>query len=142
MHLLLLQAEVLQTDYAQWGIAGAIIFLVVACFVFLLRAMPTWKDVRLAEIKTRQDEAAAHVAQATSFGQLSEALKSMSETVNHVAVEQRQATEDVRHSQRVNADMTARTQDAINQMAETLDTAVKVVYERMDAIESLIGGKQ
>jgi len=150
MIILFLQAEPsLSADYAQWGIAGAIVFLVVACFYFLLKTLPTWervkggeKEVKLAEVAVREEEAKARAAQAASFGELSNALSKMSDVVNNVAVKQQEATEDVRHSQRVNADMTARTEAAVNQLRQSLDAAVENMTERMDAIETLIGSSK
>jgi len=123
------------SDYSQWGIAGAIVFMVIVFLGFLLKAMPSWKDVRLAEIAVREKEAESRAAQATSFGLLSDALKSMSEVLNNVAVAQRHATEEVRISQRISVDVAARTEDTVNQLSDS----VAVVLERIDSIEKFVG---
>lgn len=135
MDILLLQTTL--TDYAQWGIAGAIVFLIVVVLAFLLKALPTWKEVRLAEIKVREKEADSRAAQATSFGELSGALSTIGNVLNNVAIEQRHATEKVQLLQRVNADTSERAEEKVDQLIEI----VEQFSVRLDSFEGLIGKK-
>lgn len=122
MHPLLLQVAI--GDYAQWGIAGAIVLLVIVFLGFVLRSLPTWKEVRLAEINVREKEAEARAAQASSFGQLSEVL-------NNIAIHQRNETEGIRIMQRVNADTSERTEEIVGQLVEAVDR----IGARLDSLE-------
>jgi methyl-accepting chemotaxis protein len=142
MIAMLLQANI--SDYGQWGIAGAIVFLVIVVLAFILRALPSWKEIRLAEISVREKEAEARAAQATSFGQLSDALKSMSDVLNNVAVEQKHSTDKVQILQRVNADAVERNAESSLRSEEKIDRVLEVVEDlssRVTSVEQVFSQK-
>lgn len=129
--------QVSPSDYSQWGIAGAIVLLVLAFLGFCLRALPSWKDVKsqdkevkLAEIAVREKEAEARAAQAVSFGQLSEVL-------NNVAVKQHKETEALRIMQRANSDSGIRMEEMVNGLVDS----VEHMTERLDSLERKLQGK-
>jgi hypothetical protein len=106
------------STYAQFGIAGALVMLIVVFLGFVLKALPTWKEVRLAEITVREKEADARAAQSTSFGKLSDVLDS-------IAVKQKEDINKVLLLQRVNADS-----------SENIDEKFDIVIEHIDKLNS------
>jgi hypothetical protein len=137
MKFLLLQAGLDTSTYAQFGIAGALVMLIFVFLGCLLKALPSWKEVRLAEIKVRETEAEARTAQATSFGQLSGALSSISEVLNNVAIKQKEATDKVLILQRVNAESDQRTDEKFDLVIEHIDG----LTQRVEAVEQAMTGK-
>lgn len=146
MLLLLLQSDPgAASTYAQWGIAGAIVFLVVVFLWTGLKALPTWKgvkdgdkDVRLAEIKVRETEAEARVQQATSFTELSSALGSISDVLNNVAIKQKEATDKVLILSRVNAESNERNDEKFDLVIEHIDSLTR----RVESIETMVRDKE
>lgn len=145
MSVLLFQADTIAFDWTQFGVASGAIFLVVIFLFFLVKILPTmagtWKEVRLAEVTCREKEAESRAAQAASVGQLSGALQSMSDVLNNVAVEQRQATEDVRLQQRVNADIQERSDEKIDKILDKVEqgvTFVETIEKRVDKLEGVV----
>lgn len=142
MTLLLLQGT--PGDYSQWGIAGAIVLLVLAFLGFCLRALPSWKevkaqdkDVKLAEIAVREKEAEARAAQAAGFGQLSAALSSMSGVLENVTIKQKEATDKVLLLTRVNAQASETNDEKLDLVIEHIDSLTK----RMESVEKAIKGR-
>ncbi len=106
----------------------AALIVLLAILGFFLRALPSWKDIKLAEIKVREQEAASRTQEASIFGKLSDALNSMSSVMQQTVVDQRRDTEKMHILQRVSADAS----DKILDKLDTLDTLV----EGHEAIEN------
>jgi hypothetical protein len=144
--LLLLQSDpATASAYAQWGIAGAIVFLVVVFLWTGLKALPTWKgvkdgdkEVRLAEINVREKEAEARAQQAASFAELSGALSSISDVLNNVAIKQKEATDKVLILSRVNAESNERNDEKFDLVIEHIDS----LTQRIEAVEKAVKGKE
>lgn len=131
MPLLLLQSA---GDFSQWGVAGAVLMLVVVFLGFLLKVLPTWRDVKSREFDVRTEEAkvsgqisTAILQSANAQSQLAGAIDSLGGTLNHIAVEQRKTTDNLLILQRVNNEDT-------NRLSETVD----VLVDRMDSMETTI----
>lgn len=76
---------------------GAQGFAVLAIILFfLLRVLPTWKDIKMKEFDTRDKDSDARAAQA-------ESMKAIADVLYKVAVEQRRAADSVKILQRVNS---------------------------------------
>ena len=120
MLLLFLQSEI---NWERW-IGESIVFaLVVAILVFILKALPIWKEVKLAEINVRDKEA-------ESLGQLGNALNQIGDTMKDVAIEQRRATDNVKILQRANADESNNIIQSVDALNERLDTLEETMQEQ------------
>lgn len=111
----------------NWGqIAGygpTVILLALILF-FLLKAMPTWREIRLRELDLRGDENKIKSEQATALAKLGDALTAVSEVLQAVTIEQRKATENIEILQRVNADS-----------ADQLSRTVRALMGRVDNLD-------
>ena len=92
-----------------------IVLLVILYFAF--KALPFWKEIKLAEIKVRETEAASRSDEASAFGKLSNALNALSELMQNIVVEQQRGAKNTHILQRVNADAN----DKILMKLNTLD---------------------
>ena len=120
MLLLFLQSEI---NWERW-IGESIVFaLVVAILVFILKALPIWKEIKLAEINVRDKEA-------ESLGQLGNALNQIGDTMKDVAIEQRRATDNVKILQRANADESNNIIHSVDALNERLDTLEETMQEQ------------
>ena len=120
MLLLFLQSEI---NWERW-IGESIVFaLVVAILVFILKALPIWKEIKLAEINVRDKEA-------ESLGQLGNALNQIGDTMKDVAIEQRRATDNVKILQRANADESNNIIQSVDALNERLDTLEETMQEQ------------
>lgn len=117
--------------------------LVVGAFLyFVFKSLPTWKEVRLAEIKVREVEATARTTEAGMFGKLSDSLNSLSVTqasltavIKDVVIDQRRDTKNIELMQRVNSDAA----DKILNKLDALENAAEGIADnrkRLDLIEA------
>jgi hypothetical protein len=142
MTLLLFQ-DLSLPNLVQYGQAGLMGLMFIAFLFFLLRALPVWKqikdgdkEVKIAEIAVREKEAEARAAQATSFGQLSGALSSISDVLNNVAIKQKEATDKVLILSRVNAESNERNDSKFDQVIEHIEDLSKRVTNLETTIKS------
>lgn len=118
---------------------AALIVLVVILY-FAYRALPIWKEIRLAEIKVREVEANSRTNEASVFGKLSETLNTMTGVMQQITIEQRRDTEKMHILQRVNTD----TNTKILNKLDTLDELVEgheQISERLSAVEYRVENK-
>jgi methyl-accepting chemotaxis protein len=123
--MLLLQSELV--PWSQIALFGPTVVILAMLLWFLLKALPTWRELKLKEFETRESEAKAKGEQATalkslgdSLGGLGQALGGMgqalgglgvalsknSDVLASVAIEQRRATDAVRLLLRVKTQST------------------------------------
>lgn len=128
MNFLLLQADL---GWEKWVGEGVAVMMFLIMLGFLLRAMPTWKEIKIAEfdVRTKEAEASGQMSLsltqfATAQNQLANALGTLGETVKDIAIEQKKATDNVMILQRVS---TAES----NQLSQSVDDLI----ERMDTLE-------
>ena len=107
-------------DWLQWADEGAVLLLVVVILGFILKALPTWKEVKLAEIKVRDKESEA-------LGQLSGSLGQLGIVINEIAVEQRKSTDNLLILQRVNAKESSHLSESVNILSGRLDKLENVL---------------
>ena len=98
----------------------AALIVLLAILGFFLRAMPYWKEIKLAEISVREKEADSRVKQAEGFGQLSTALVALSKVTHDVSIEQRRATDNMKLMQRVTAQEAEKLQSSVDSLAEQI----------------------
>lgn len=84
-----------------------LVFLILA---FLLKAMPTWKELRLRELELRGQELEQRGQENVVKGEQAKSLALLADVLKSIAVEQRRATETIEILQRVNSD----TSDSLN----------------------------
>ncbi len=120
MYLFLLFFAENEFGWERWIGEGVAISVVIVILIFVLKALPTWKEIKLAEINVRKQEAEA-------FGKLSGALGQIGTTLHSVAVEQRKATDMTLVMQRVAADE-----------GNNLSASVDELNQRMDEFESIV----
>ncbi len=111
----------------------AALIVLFAILYFFFKALPTWKEVRLAEIKVREVEAAARTTEAGMFGKLSETLNSLSIVIKDVVIDQRRDTKNIELMQRVNSDAA----DKILHKLDALESAAEGIAENRRRIELL-----
>ncbi len=121
----------MQSEWLQIVGQGAVATLVVVILGFLLRAMPTWKEIKMKEleVRTKEAEASGQVAfsltiLANAQNQQSAALHTLGETIKDIAIEQKKATENVLILQRVNSNE-----------AQNISQTVETLIERIDTLE-------
>lgn len=112
----------------------AALFVVVAVLWFILRALPSWKEIKLAEIKVREKEADSRTNEASVFGQLSNALSQISNVLQQTVVDNRRDTDKMQILQRVNADATDKILNKLD-MFDELTEGRDHINERLDALE-------
>jgi|SRR4051794_968704 hypothetical protein len=101
---------------------GAVIVLIVIVFAFLLRVLPTWKEIKIKEIDVRSKES-------ETTGQLANALNQLGNTMSGIAVEQRKATDNILILQRVNASETGTISDTVDRLCERMDSFEEAIKE-------------
>ena len=125
----------LQADQLPWGgqlaMFGPTIVILVLLLGFMLKAMPTWKELRMRELAVREEEAKSRAEHAMALKAVGGSLEALGGSLNrssqlleNVALEQRRATDAVRLLQRVNS-----------QTTERLEGIVHDVITRVGAIE-------
>ncbi len=107
---------------------GPTVVLLGLVLIFILKAMPTWKEVRLRELDLRSSE--VHVR-----GEEAKALTALSETLHAVAVEQRRAADTVKIMQRINA----RSADDLSEQVAQLNEQVPLLNDRLGSLERHYG---
>ncbi len=113
----------------------AAIVVLLAILGFFLRVLPSWKEVKLAEIKVRETEAGSRVDEASIFGKLSDSLNAMSNVLQQIVIEQQRDTRNSHILQRVNADASDKILNRLNtldEMALNLETN----SQRLAALET------
>jgi hypothetical protein len=96
---------------------GPTVILLVLILAFLLKAMPTWKEIKLKEIDAKVADSKARVAQ-------SSALESVSKVLYEVAIEQRRAADTVKIMQRINS-----------RSADELAEEVQLLREQLEQVK-------
>lgn len=126
MKILLLQTL---PGWEQWIGDSVVVLLVCVFLAFLLKALPTWKEIKIAEfnVRTKEAEASGQLSVSlTSFAQaqnqLANALGQLGETVKDIAIEQKKATDNVLILQRVNANEAQNISQTVDTLIERLDT--------------------
>jgi len=127
----MVEAIVLIQDYTPWGqlaAFGPTVIILALILMFLLKAAPTWKDVKLREIGIRDEEAKAKMEHATALkllgGSLEELGRSLSSSTNvleKVAIEQRRATEAARIVHRAAAQSNERLWETVQELVSRLE---------------------
>lgn len=121
MNLFLLQTSS-DSGWERWIGEGIAITLIIVILGFILRMLPSWKEVKLAELTVRTEEAKAQVQVATALGGLGNALNQIGTTMQNVAIEQRRATENVKILQRATADENNHIIASVDGLIERMDT--------------------
>ena len=128
--LLLLQAEpTAAIDWTQFGLAGGVIFVVVVFLWFLLKALPTWKDIKNREFDTRTEEAkvngqisTALLESAHAHSHLGTAIEKMSEVIENVAIKQERTAENLKILQRASNSETNMIGEKVDQLTDRMDS--------------------
>ena len=136
MFPLLLQAESVALDWTQFGVAGGVIFIVVVFLVFLLKAMPTYRDIKNREFDVRTEEAkvtgqisTALLQSATAQSQLAGSLEALGSTISTVVVEQRKTTDNLIILQRSTSSETDNLFDTVNVVVDRIDSLEEAIKE-------------
>lgn len=91
-----------------WGsvafFGGQTLLILLALIYFAIKAMPTFKELRIREFEVRENESKTQGQIASALVQIANSLNQNSETIKEIAIEQRRATDAVKLLQRVNAD--------------------------------------
>lgn len=127
MHSLLLLLETTTVGLENFIGEGIAISVIIVILVFVLRVLPSWKEIRLAEMKTREKEAEVQVQVAGALGQLGASLTQLGTVIHDIAIEQRRATETVQILQRVNSEE-----------SEKIFQSVDGLISRMDGFEQAL----
>lgn len=134
MSLAFFQAETAAFDWTQFGVAGGVIFIVVAFMFFLLKALPTWKSIKDREFDVRTEEAkvtgqisTALLQSGNAQGQLAGAVESLGTMLSNIAIEQRKTTDNLIILHRS-------TENETTNISETVD----LLMDRMDSMEEVI----
>jgi len=130
MILAFFQAETAAAfDWTQFGVAGGVIFIVIAFLYFLIRALPTYKEIKTQEFTVRTEEARVHGQIGTALMQsanaqsgLATAIESLGGTLNTIAVEQRKVTENLAILQRSTNEETNLLSQTVDGLVERIDT--------------------
>jgi hypothetical protein len=93
-----------------------------------LKIAPMRKEIELRRLDVQEKQIAAQVESAVATGKLSEALES-------IAVQQRQATEVIEVAQRVNVNSNEKLSHVVGDLASTVES----LNFRMDRVESAAG---
>ena len=104
-------------DLKQVLVYGPAFAQLVLATIVLLKALPVWKEIRLKDIEARLADANARIVQ-------SEALRSISENLFAVAVEQRRSSDSVKILQRVNSTKTDELEAAISESLEAQEKRI------------------
>jgi|ERR1041385_5881761 hypothetical protein len=112
MPLLLLFQEVITIPWDKVFTGGISFVVLIILLVVLLKLAPTWKEVKLKEIESRDKASDASVAQ-------SKALESVANVLYEVAVEQRRSSDSVKILQRVNSTKADELEAAISESLQS-----------------------
>jgi hypothetical protein len=126
----LAQLDPYSAPWTQFLAFGPGFVALVLILIFLLRAMPTWKEVKIREIELREAEVKVRGAEAEGLTTLADVLRS-------IAVEQRRATETIDILQRVNADASERLTQNVSGLTRDLIT----LSARLSALETSGAGR-
>lgn len=121
------------------GLPAAILVLFLILW-FILRALPAWKEVKLAEIKVRETEATSRTNEASVFGQISNALSQISTVLQLTVVDNRRDTDKMQILQRVNADATDKILNKLDVFDELADGHTSICA-RLDKLEQNVKEK-
>lgn len=112
----------------------AAILVVFGILYFAFRALPIWKEVRLAEINVRQSEALSRVNEAGVFGKFTEAINLMSGVLKDIVIDQKHDNENTRLLQRATADASDKILNRLDALDE-LNDRVNENSRRLGKIE-------
>jgi len=135
MDLGLLQGWTELGPFLQYGPTIILLFFILG---FLLKALPTWKEVKLKELELRGSDIETR-------GKEAEALSSLSTVLHEVAVEQRKATDEQKRAaqsidilQRVNSDASDRLAVNVALLNDRLERLEKIEHlsSRVGALEA------
>lgn len=113
----------LQNEWTAYIGEGAVFSLVLVMLGFILKMLPTWKEIRIEEMKVR-------LKSAESIGNLGNSLNQLGIVMNNVAIEQRKSTENVLILQRVSADESRNLTSAVDELLERMDLLEKNLKEK------------
>jgi hypothetical protein len=123
-----------QLDITSWdkilGLPYALIVLVLVLW-FILKALPTWKEVKLADNESRKAEAAAIGTLSTAIISLSNSQSQFSAVVNNLAIEQKRSLDQVRIMQRVSVSSSDILAETVQQLADQ----TQILNERVEQLE-------
>ena len=125
MFAFFLQSATTWSDYAS---QGAVFSLVVVLLMFILKVLPTWKEIRLAELSVRTKEA-------ESIGSLGNSLNQLGSVMNNIAIEQRKSTENVLILQRVSASESRNLSHAVDELLERMAKLEESLDDNLDCEE-------
>jgi hypothetical protein len=100
---------------------GGEVIIIVLMLGFVLRIIPSWKEVRLSDNETKKLEAAAIGSLATALTSLANSQTQLAGVMDKIAVEQKQNIESVKILQRVNASSNEQLTDAVYSLTERID---------------------
>lgn len=121
----------LQTDigWEKWVGEGVAVMMFIIMLGFLLKALPTWKEIKIAEfdVRTKEAEASGQMSLsltqfASAQNQLANALGQLGETVKDIAIEQKKATDNVMILQRVSSAESNQLSNSVEELVERMDT--------------------
>lgn len=98
---------------------------------FVLKVLPTWKEVKLADNESRKAEAAAIGALSSAIISLSNSQSQFSTVVNNVAVEQKRSLDQVKILQRVSVSSSDVLLETVNQLTEQ----IQFITDRVERLE-------
>ena len=117
---------------------GPTVILLLVILGFLLKALPTWKEIKLKELDLRGHDIETR-------GEEAKALSSLAIVLRDVAVEQRKATEETQRAtetidilQRVNSDVSDRLAGSVAALNDRLERLEKLdnLSHRVGALEA------
>lgn len=98
---------------------------------FILKVLPTWKEVKLADNESRKAESAAIGALSSAIISLSNSQSQFSTVVNNVAVEQKRSLDQVKILQRVSVSGNDALLETMSQLTDQLQT----ITDRVEQLE-------
>lgn len=117
---------------------GQTVVILIVLIFGIIKILPTWKVIKLKQLELRKEEFELRKAEsevkgqeAAALVQLGTGLAKMSETLDHIAIEQRRATEIIEILQRANADQS----DQLTYSVRALTEGMTRLTERVDRIE-------
>lgn len=102
----------------------AAIIVLLLILGFFLRALPYWKEVKLAEIKVRESEAQARTQESSVFGKFSDSINSISGVLERIVLDQQRENENTRLLQRVTADASDKILTRLDALDEVTERAI------------------
>lgn len=134
MFLILLQTDL---GWEKWVGEGVAVMMFIIMLGFLLKALPTWKEIKIAEFTVRTKEAEASGQMSLSLtqfanaqNQLANALGTLGETVKDIAIEQKKATDNVMILQRVSSAESNQLSNSVEELVDRMNTFEKTFKDK------------